>query len=237
MRLGNPVVDSQKTLAELERPLSHGLVADDDAAGREHLLDRAPTHREAEIQPDRVADDFRRKALAGVDGTCALAHAADYRSGSAVASRPVLTSRRGVLRMSSSNTIKIETARVTRDRFVSVAFDNACRPLATCVSGSAPGSRLAVSLIELLAHHAAVGLPLELRLDNASEYHSRSLKAACLRYGIQLRYEPLMAITARDRSMSEIASDPALIAAPLGRWVFVKRQNQQDPTRPPRLPK
>jgi hypothetical protein len=142
--------------------------------------------------------------------------------------------------MSSSNTIKIETARVTRDRFVSVAFDNACRPLATCVSGSAPGSRVAVSLIELLAHHAAVGLPLELRLDNASEYHSRSLKAACLRYGIQLRYEPLMAITAErnrvpDKSMSEIASDPALIAAPLGRWVFVKRQNQQDPTRPPRL--
>jgi hypothetical protein len=79
-------VDSQKTLAELERPLSHGLVADDDAAGREHLLDRAPTQREAKIQPDRVADDFRRKPLAGVDGTCALAHAADYRSGSAVAS-------------------------------------------------------------------------------------------------------------------------------------------------------
>ena len=82
MRLGNPVVDSQKTLAELGRPLSHGLVADDDAAGREHLLDRAPTQREAEIQPDGVADDFRRKPQAGVDRTSALAHAANYRSGS-----------------------------------------------------------------------------------------------------------------------------------------------------------
>src|SRR5260370_32886752 len=101
--------------------------------------------------------------------------------------------------MSSSNTIKIETARVTRDRFVSVAFDNACRPLATCVSGSAPGSRVAVSLIELLAHHAAVGLPLELRLDNASEYPSSSLKAACLRYGIHLRHQRQMAITSETK--------------------------------------
>jgi hypothetical protein len=130
--------------------------------------------------------------------------------------------------MSSSNTIKIDVARVTRDRFVSVAFDNACRPLAMCVSGGTPGSRVAVSLIELLAHHAAVGLPRELHLDNDREYHSRSLKAACLRYGIQLRYGPPMAITA-EKSMSEIVSDPALVAAPLGRWVFVKRQN---PTRP-----
>jgi hypothetical protein len=97
--------------------VSHGLVADDDAAGREHLLHRAQTQREAKIQPDPVPDDFRRKALAGVDGTCAVAHAADYRSGSAVGSRPVLTSPRGVLRMFSSNTVKIETARITRDRF------------------------------------------------------------------------------------------------------------------------
>src|SRR5260221_9146233 len=147
----------------------------------------------------------------------------------------MLTSRRGVLRMSSSNTIKIDIACVTRDRFVSVAFDNACRPLAMCVSGSTPGSRVAVSLIELLAHHAAVGLPRELHLDNAREYHSRSLEAACLRYGIQLRYGPSMAMTAETNRMAEMVADLALVAAPLGRWVFVKRQNQQDPTRPPRL--
>jgi len=137
--------------------------------------------------------------------------------------------------MSSSNTIKIDIACVTRDRFVSVAFDNACRPLAMCVSGSTPGSRVAVSLIELLAHHAAVGLPRELHLDNDREYHSRSLEAACLRYGIQLRYGPSMAMTAETNRMAEMVADLALVAAPLGRWVFVNRQNQQDPTRPPRL--
>jgi len=32
-----------RRLAELKRPLPHGLVADDDATGREHLLDRAQT--------------------------------------------------------------------------------------------------------------------------------------------------------------------------------------------------
>src|SRR4051812_10311711 len=45
-------------LAELERPLPYGLVADDDAAGGQHLLDHAQAEREAEIQPDRMADDL-----------------------------------------------------------------------------------------------------------------------------------------------------------------------------------
>jgi hypothetical protein len=41
-----------EVLAELERPLPHGLVADDDAAGGQHLLDHAQAERETEVQPD-----------------------------------------------------------------------------------------------------------------------------------------------------------------------------------------
>jgi hypothetical protein len=55
-------------LAELQRPLSYGLVADDDAACGQHLLDHAQAEREAEIQPNRVADDLGRKPVAGVAG-------------------------------------------------------------------------------------------------------------------------------------------------------------------------
>jgi hypothetical protein len=44
------------SLAELERPLPHRFVADEDAAGRQHLLDHPQAEREAEVEPDRVAD-------------------------------------------------------------------------------------------------------------------------------------------------------------------------------------
>src|SRR3954447_25368782 len=47
-----------EVLAELAGPLSYGLVADDDAAGRQHLLDHAQAEREAEVEPHRVADDL-----------------------------------------------------------------------------------------------------------------------------------------------------------------------------------
>src|SRR4051794_30364378 len=51
-------------MAELERRLPYGLVADDDAAGGQHLLDHAQAERKSEIQPNRVADDLGRKAVA-----------------------------------------------------------------------------------------------------------------------------------------------------------------------------
>src|ERR671916_3033337 len=53
-------------LAELERPPPHGLVAHDDAAGGQHLLDHAQAEREAEVQPHRVADDLGREAMTGI---------------------------------------------------------------------------------------------------------------------------------------------------------------------------
>jgi hypothetical protein len=43
-------------------------MTDDDAARGQHLLDHAQAEREAEIQPDRVADDLGWKAMAGVLG-------------------------------------------------------------------------------------------------------------------------------------------------------------------------
>ena len=54
-------------LAEFEAPLPHRLVADGDAAGGQHLLNHAQAERKAEIQPDRVADDLSREAIAGID--------------------------------------------------------------------------------------------------------------------------------------------------------------------------
>src|ERR1700740_2939876 len=53
-------------LAEFARPLPHGFVADDDAAGSEQLLHHAETKREAEIKPYGMADDLGRKPIAGI---------------------------------------------------------------------------------------------------------------------------------------------------------------------------
>jgi hypothetical protein len=56
----------REPLAKLRRPLPHRLVTDDDAAGGQHLLNHSQAQREAEIQPDRVADDLGWKAVTGV---------------------------------------------------------------------------------------------------------------------------------------------------------------------------
>src|SRR3954447_20174361 len=74
---GQPAADLVgERLAELERPLPYGLVADEDAAGGEHLLDHAQAERETEVEPDRVADDLRREAMAGVAGAEGHGHPA-----------------------------------------------------------------------------------------------------------------------------------------------------------------
>ena len=56
----------RKTLAKLQRPLPHRLMADHDASGGEHLLDHPQAQGEAEVQPDSMADHFNRKAVAGI---------------------------------------------------------------------------------------------------------------------------------------------------------------------------
>src|SRR4051794_7568094 len=73
---GQPAPDLVgKALAELARPLAHGLMADRDAASRQHLLHHAKAQRKAEVEPDRVADDLGWKAIAGVGGLGAGCHA------------------------------------------------------------------------------------------------------------------------------------------------------------------
>src|SRR3954454_7497679 len=62
-------------LAELACPLAHGLVAHLDAAGRQHLFHHAQAQRKAEVEPDGVADDLARKAVAGVGGLGGRRHA------------------------------------------------------------------------------------------------------------------------------------------------------------------
>ena len=58
---------------ELQRPAADRLIGDDDAALEQHLLDQPQAQRKPEVQPDRMGDDLRRKAMAFVaDG---LAHA------------------------------------------------------------------------------------------------------------------------------------------------------------------
>src|SRR5262249_18981507 len=63
-----------ETLAEFERPLPHRFMADDDAAGGQQLLDHAQPEREAEVQPDGVADDFGREPIPGVAGASGCRH-------------------------------------------------------------------------------------------------------------------------------------------------------------------
>jgi len=66
---GQPPADPvREALAELQRPLPNGLVADGDAARGQQLLHHPQAEREAEVEPDRVADDLRREAVAGVGG-------------------------------------------------------------------------------------------------------------------------------------------------------------------------
>src|SRR4051812_37404943 len=61
-------------LAELARPLPHGLVADDDAASREDLLNHAQAEQEPKVQPNRVADDLGRKSVVGIAGANGRRH-------------------------------------------------------------------------------------------------------------------------------------------------------------------
>ena len=63
-----------KPLAELARPLPHGFMADDDAARGQQLLHHAQPEREAEVEPDGMADDLGREAIPGVAGASGRRH-------------------------------------------------------------------------------------------------------------------------------------------------------------------
>ena len=55
-----------EALAELHRPLPHRLMTDVDASGCQHLLDHAQAQGKPEIEPDGMADQVSREAVAGV---------------------------------------------------------------------------------------------------------------------------------------------------------------------------
>src|SRR4029078_11059768 len=55
-----------KILAKLQRPLPHGLMADQDAPGGEHLLNHAQAQGKSKIQTHGMSDDFRRETMAGL---------------------------------------------------------------------------------------------------------------------------------------------------------------------------
>jgi len=59
--------------SELQRPSADRLIGHNDAALEQHLLNQPQAQRKPEVQPDRMGDDLRRKAMAFVaDG---LGHA------------------------------------------------------------------------------------------------------------------------------------------------------------------
>jgi hypothetical protein len=55
-------------------------VANQDAAGGQHLLDYAQAEREPEIQPDGMADHFSREAVAGIVRMTGRVHEREYAS-------------------------------------------------------------------------------------------------------------------------------------------------------------
>jgi hypothetical protein len=56
-------------LPKCEAPLPHCFIRDDDASLGQKLFNIAKTEREAEIQPHRVAGNFRRETVAFVIGS------------------------------------------------------------------------------------------------------------------------------------------------------------------------
>jgi hypothetical protein len=68
----------RETLAELQRPLAHGLMTDLDAPGGEHFLDHAQAQQKSEVQPDGMADDFSREAVAGIARMAGRLHTLAY---------------------------------------------------------------------------------------------------------------------------------------------------------------
>ena len=58
----------------IQAPIVVGFVADDDATRGQQLLHHAQTEREAEIQPNGVADDLGWESIAGVAGGSGCRH-------------------------------------------------------------------------------------------------------------------------------------------------------------------
>lgn len=69
-----------KDPAELHRPLPHGLMADQDAASRQHLIHHPQAEREAKIQPHNMSDDLRWKPISREEGGAVIGQALTNRT-------------------------------------------------------------------------------------------------------------------------------------------------------------
>jgi hypothetical protein len=70
----------------IEAPCAHRLMAESDAACGQDLVHMPQAQGEAEIEPDRVADDLGREAVAGIAGTRRCRHPARLRDPAYLAS-------------------------------------------------------------------------------------------------------------------------------------------------------
>ena len=61
-------------LAEFLPPLTHGLIRHADPTSRQHFLDHAEAQREPKVQPNRVADHFRRETMAAIESVTVSRH-------------------------------------------------------------------------------------------------------------------------------------------------------------------
>ena len=68
------VVTDSKILTELQRPLPHRLMADEDASGSEHLLYHPQTEWKPEVEPDGMADHLSREAVADIARVTGVLH-------------------------------------------------------------------------------------------------------------------------------------------------------------------
>src|ERR1700722_4230131 len=76
---GSPLADLiSERLAELLSPLAHGLIGNTNPAGRQYLLDHAQAQGKPEVEPNRITDDFRRKAMAAIEGFTSARHGSAY---------------------------------------------------------------------------------------------------------------------------------------------------------------
>ncbi len=78
-------------LAELPRPLAHRFVGHDNATFREQLFHVTVAQGEAKVEPDGVADDLFRKAVAFVGCSSRCVHAASIAWNSPISARCSIT--------------------------------------------------------------------------------------------------------------------------------------------------
>ncbi len=67
-----------EALAELQGPLPHRLMADQDTSGGQHFLDHAQAERKPEVKPNGMADHLSREAVASIAGMTRRFHALAY---------------------------------------------------------------------------------------------------------------------------------------------------------------